>query len=102
MTVLDHVYILVNREGDFNDCSTWGDAWVIDAWIGDKGLIFPASEFKPAMKAVKDYLQWNEIEGGKEGVIAGKPGEYKEGAELQAEVNVVIKPQENIYPTYSK
>lgn len=52
---LDHVFVVVNREGDLHRPETWGDAWIIDAWYKD-GLILHASEFKTQIACIKQFI----------------------------------------------
>ncbi len=57
MATFDHVLVVVNRSGDLDKPKTWGDAWVIDAWYGDHGLIFPANQFEEKIKIIKKFAQ---------------------------------------------
>ena len=55
----EHYFVIVNRKdlSDLKDSSTWGDAWIVDAWFGDNGAIFPASKFKEYITGIKEFAK---------------------------------------------
>lgn len=48
----DHAFVVVNRIGDINDPSTWGDAWILDGWFKE-GIVYPACEYVEKMKEIQ-------------------------------------------------
>jgi hypothetical protein len=54
----DHTYVVVNRNGNSNDPSTWGDAWIVDGWA-ENGKIYHASDYTMEMERTKEYLKLN-------------------------------------------
>ncbi|EHL29959.1 hypothetical protein [Legionella drancourtii] len=52
----NHCYVIVNREGALADYKSWGEnAWIIDPWYGEKGIIYPASSFAETIIKVKTF-----------------------------------------------
>lgn len=97
MDSFDHVLIVVNREGKLGDSDTWGNAWIIDAWY-ENGVVFPASEFKERIKAIKKYAEFQskELENmGLEHVDC-----INKDAALIKKVLWDIKPNRDCYPSY--
>ena len=56
LDTFDHVIVVVNRSGDLKKPSTWGDAWIIDAWYKN-GVVFHAKEFEEKIKQIKEYAE---------------------------------------------
>lgn len=100
----DHVMVIVNREGELHDSTTWGKAcWVVDAWYGEQGWIFPGNEFKQNIIEIKRYAK-EQLDGFKKyNMNAENPAHryYKDEEFLQRCI-YEIKPNEHLYPTYSK
>lgn len=95
----DHTFLIINREGDINDSSTWGDAWILDPATAD-GLIYPASEFLERQKETKQF--WENEE---KFFLENKYKKFQlfvSEKEVHYKVDVEIKPKDNPYPTLSQ
>lgn len=96
----DHVFVIVNREGELNKPETWGNAWIIDPWYKE-GIVYKASEFKEIIKQVKAFankqinLEKKEYHFNFQAYPDG-PADEIEGC------NWEINPEKDRYPTYSK
>ncbi len=99
-TTFDHCLLVVNRLGDSKNPSTWGDAWIIDAWVKDKGMIFHASEFKQKIKEIKQFAKL-QIKKLKDIGISQCGIHYQDTKEVLDICSYEIKPTIDLYPTYS-
>ncbi len=98
-TSFDHVFVIVNRSGDdIKHSETWGDAWIIDAWYGDKGFIYPASEFKEKIKEIKQFEKDQVKKCGDIGVNLDKFDDHGEDID---KCICEIQPDRDRYPSYS-
>ena len=58
MVDYDHMFLIVNREGDLNSPAEWGErAFVVDPWYGDNGLIYSAAEFPATIQTVIEFSE---------------------------------------------
>ncbi len=96
----EHCYVIINREGVLADYKTWGeDAWILDPWYGEKGIIYPASSFAETIIKVKafDFNQHMNLQA--LGYGQGPYTLYPPSAEA-CTCTCEIKPQSQPYPSY--
>lgn len=96
----DHVFLIINRSGELNNPDTWGDAWIIDPWYGDKGIIYPASEFKTKIAEIKQFAKQQFDEFAKLD-LSPAANYFTQDEEKLQQVVCEIKPARDRYPTYS-
>ncbi len=55
----DHAWVIVNRnpESDLLNPDDWGDAYIVDAWWGDEGKYYHASEYAQKMIELLGYIK---------------------------------------------
>lgn len=55
----DHAWVIVNRnqESDLLKPEEWGDAWCVDAWWGDEGIFYHASEYHQKIMQLLNYIK---------------------------------------------
>jgi hypothetical protein len=101
LATVHHCVVIVNRSecSNLHDSTTWGNAWVIDAWFGDKGIIFHASEFKDKIKKIQLFSNQQFDQQKKIGYHS--PRTNKKGEEKLAFSCNEILPAIHHYPTYS-
>lgn len=96
----EHCYVIINREGILADYKTWGEnAWIIDPWYGDKGIIYPASSFAENQIKIKtfDFNQHMSLK-----ALGYDQGPYTLSPPLEESGTCTceIKPQSQPYPKY--
>lgn len=96
---VDHVFIVVNRSGDLKNPDTWGDAWCLDAWYGEEGLIFPAREFKEKIKIITHFAK-DQIKQLKSLGVEAKEPDINQENDIGA-VIYEIAPSRDRYPSFS-
>ncbi len=95
----DHVFVVVNRSGDdIKNPDTWGNALIIDAWYRDKGIIYPASEFREKIKEIKQFAK-DQVSAGKK--IGLSFSDYIDEGEDVDQCSCEIQPSRDCYPSYS-
>lgn len=55
----DHTWVIVNRkkDSDLLKPEEWGDAWCVDAWWGDEGAFYHASEYHQKIMQLLYYIK---------------------------------------------
>lgn len=97
----EHTFVIVNRIGNLKDSNTWGNAWIIDPWFDDEGIIYPASEFKLKIKEIKNFFERQVEECDKVGIgLTNNPSDI-DGRDTYCLSRCEINPQFDRYPTYS-
>jgi hypothetical protein len=97
-TTFDHVFVIINREGDLNNSNTWRHAWIIDAWYENNGIIYPAVHFNTKIKEIKEFADLQRREQKKINIIFND--DFLDGDEI-LELDCEIYPKLDRYPTYS-
>ncbi|MFJ1269163.1 hypothetical protein ACD661_11405 [Legionella lytica] len=96
-----HCYVIINREGILADYRTWGEnAWIIDPWYGENGIIYPASSFSETIMKIKafdfnQHMNLKELGYGQGAYTLSLPSE--EPCTCTCEIN----PQSQPYPKYN-
>ena len=95
-----HCYVIVNREGVLADYKTWGEnAWIIDPWYGEKGIIYPASSFSETIIKIRafDFNQHMDLK-----ALGYEQGAYTlfQSSEEVCRCTCEVYPQSQPYPKY--
>lgn len=99
----EHQFTIINRIGNLNDPTTWGDnAWIIDSWYGEQGIIYHASEFKEMIVKIKAHVEEQTKQMIRAGLNFNSTIKLSDNPETKCFLICEIKPQETPYPTYSK
>lgn len=96
---IDHAFIIINRDGDIKDASTWGDAYILDPWVGE-GILFHARDYDKKIQEIKAFVH--------EQLVALDNIDYEpqqgrfdvDRVSLEIETSVTIKPAIHLYPSY--
>ena len=96
----DHSFVIINRKGELNDSTTWGNAWIVDPWYGEKGIIYSASQFKNQILVIKNYIL-EQIKKLSDAGVLFEPSDIPTDEETYCYPAVEIKPKEQPYPTLS-
>lgn len=95
---VDHVFLIINREGGLNDMES---GWVVDPWCGPHGLIFPAREYKERLPEMLSFLNEQLKELQRINVNMHKtPFDIKKIPRLLFKCDAIM-PDKHLYPTYS-
>lgn len=95
----DHAFVIVNRQGEINDPASWGDAWIVDAWYGEKGTIFHASDYSHKMEEMIPVMS-KEMEDVANFLSRQPPASAEEKDKKEIQVTHTIFATPGIYPTY--
>lgn len=95
-----HFFVIINRTGELDSPNTWGNAWIVDAWYGEAGIIFPASEFESRITEIKAFAKTQLSELNKIGLIVDT-STCTDKPEVLKTCVCEIKPAVHLYPTFS-
>lgn len=100
---IDHGLVVVNRKlnSDLNQPDGWGEAWVIDGYYKNKGIIIPSNQFKQQYPQLIDYV----IDEQRKVAELSLQFRYVDKADeksLMLEQYLEVNPQIQKYPTYQQ
>lgn len=98
MDSFDHAFVVINRNGSLLDASTWTEGYIVDAWYGESGIVYLASEFHTKIQEIKTYCKQELDKRKRYGHIILTPFD-ENNTEIRGR-EFIIHPEIQAYPTY--
>jgi hypothetical protein len=97
---IDHTFVIINRQGDFNDPSSWGEnSWIVDPWLNG-GEIYPAKEILANIKKLLGFIHEQYEKFTEMGLNIENFSNVMKKNEIIMDIIARINPKSDVYPTY--